>query len=209
MVLAAYLTTALVVGAVGAFHLQRDQHLPGPRVMFSMAMWMAAPGRADPDFRRRSARPQHPGASARQGDGDGRSLQESPDGAPLLLFGLPDQAAGRVKYVIEVPKLSSLILKHSLDAPLAGLSHRAARKLAARADHLLVIQDHGRNGIADDGARPSQPLGALARHSPPIPIAAYFRHGDGPGWLHCRAGGLDHHGDRAPAVHGVRAITNG
>src|SRR4030081_1521825 len=42
MVLAAYLTTAFVVGGVGAWHLLRDQHLPGPRVMFSMAMWMAA-----------------------------------------------------------------------------------------------------------------------------------------------------------------------
>src|SRR5437870_8763357 len=41
MVLAAYLTTALVVGAVGAWHLLRDRHLAGPRVMFSMAMWMA------------------------------------------------------------------------------------------------------------------------------------------------------------------------
>ena len=41
MVLAAYLTTALVVGAVGAFHLLRDPHLAGPRMMFSMAMWMA------------------------------------------------------------------------------------------------------------------------------------------------------------------------
>src|SRR6267154_1464620 len=41
MVLAAYLTTALVVGAVGAFHLLRDSHQAGPRVMFSMAMWMA------------------------------------------------------------------------------------------------------------------------------------------------------------------------
>jgi len=41
MVLAAYLTTALVVGAVGAFHLLRDSELAGPRVMFSMAMWMA------------------------------------------------------------------------------------------------------------------------------------------------------------------------
>jgi cytochrome bd-type quinol oxidase subunit 1 len=38
MVLAAYLTTALVVGAVGAFHLLRDSRLAGPRVMFSMAM---------------------------------------------------------------------------------------------------------------------------------------------------------------------------
>ena len=42
MVLAAYLTTAFVVGAVGAFHLLRDSANEGARVMFSMAMWMAA-----------------------------------------------------------------------------------------------------------------------------------------------------------------------
>jgi cytochrome d ubiquinol oxidase subunit I len=44
-----------------------------------------------------------------------------PDGAPLVLFGWPNQAAGRVDYAIEIPKLSSLVLKHDLDAPLAGL----------------------------------------------------------------------------------------
>src|SRR5919108_5396085 len=42
MVLAAYLTTAFVVGGVGAFHLLRDRGNEGARVMFSMAMWMAA-----------------------------------------------------------------------------------------------------------------------------------------------------------------------
>src|SRR4051812_10668750 len=42
MVLAAYLTTALVVGAVGAWHLLRNRRNPGARVMFSMAMWMTA-----------------------------------------------------------------------------------------------------------------------------------------------------------------------
>jgi cytochrome d ubiquinol oxidase subunit I len=41
MVLAAYLTTAFVVGSVGAFHLLRDSHNERARVMFSMAMWMA------------------------------------------------------------------------------------------------------------------------------------------------------------------------
>ena len=39
---AAYLTTALIVGAVGAWHLLRDTANPRARVMFSMAMWMAA-----------------------------------------------------------------------------------------------------------------------------------------------------------------------
>jgi len=41
MVLAAFLTTALVVGAVGALHLLRDKADKEARRMFSMAMWMA------------------------------------------------------------------------------------------------------------------------------------------------------------------------
>ena len=40
MVLAAYLTTALVVGAVGAWHLLRDAADPAARRMFAMAMGM-------------------------------------------------------------------------------------------------------------------------------------------------------------------------
>src|SRR3546814_9657229 len=40
-VTAAFLTTALAVGAVGAWHLLRDRSNPGARKMFSMAMWMA------------------------------------------------------------------------------------------------------------------------------------------------------------------------
>jgi cytochrome d ubiquinol oxidase subunit I len=42
MVIAAYLTVALVVGAVAAFHMLRGQRTPEVRTMFSMAMWMAA-----------------------------------------------------------------------------------------------------------------------------------------------------------------------
>ena len=41
-VIAAYLTTALAVGGVGAGHLLKDRNNPGARNMFSMAMWMAA-----------------------------------------------------------------------------------------------------------------------------------------------------------------------
>jgi cytochrome d ubiquinol oxidase subunit I len=42
-------------------------------------------------------------------------------GAPLVLFGLPDQANARVDYSLEISKLSSLILRHDMNAPLAGL----------------------------------------------------------------------------------------
>jgi cytochrome d ubiquinol oxidase subunit I len=48
-------------------------------------------------------------------------FQSHKDGAPLILFGLPSQSQGRVNYAIEIPKAGSLILKHSLDAPMPGL----------------------------------------------------------------------------------------
>jgi cytochrome d ubiquinol oxidase subunit I len=44
-----------------------------------------------------------------------------PDGAPLILFGLPDQAQGRVRAAVEIPRLGSLVLKHDINAPVAGL----------------------------------------------------------------------------------------
>ena len=42
-------------------------------------------------------------------------------GAPLVLVGLPDQAAGVVRHAVSIPRASSLILRHDADAPLAGL----------------------------------------------------------------------------------------
>jgi len=47
--------------------------------------------------------------------------QSHPAGAPLILFGWPDQAQARIDYEVAIPKLGSLILKHDANAPLAGL----------------------------------------------------------------------------------------
>ncbi|MDH2404973.1 cytochrome ubiquinol oxidase subunit I [Bradyrhizobium sp. SSUT18] len=121
MVLAAYLTTALVVGAVGAYHLMRDRHLAGPRMMFSMAMWMVslvAPIQMLAGDQHGLNTLKHQPAKVMAMEGH---YQSHPNGAPLILFGLPDQAEAKVRYAIEVPKMSSLILKHSPEAPLAGL----------------------------------------------------------------------------------------
>jgi cytochrome d ubiquinol oxidase subunit I len=121
MVLAAYLTTAFVVGAVGAYHLLKDSRLEGPRVMFSMAMWMAAlvaPIQifAGDQHGLNTLEYQPVKVMAMEGH-----FQSHPNGAPLILFGWPDQEKAIVKYALEIPKASSLILKHSLDAPLKGL----------------------------------------------------------------------------------------
>jgi cytochrome d ubiquinol oxidase subunit I len=48
-------------------------------------------------------------------------LWETKRGAPLLLFGWPDQQEEATKFAVEIPKLSSLILTHELDGEVRGL----------------------------------------------------------------------------------------
>ncbi len=120
-VLAAYLTTAFAVGAVGAFHLLRDRANPGARKMFSMAMWMAAivaPIQVIAgDFHGLNTL-EHQPAKVMAMEGH---YESHPDGAPLILLGIPNSAEKRVDYAVSIPKASSLILKHDPNAPLAGL----------------------------------------------------------------------------------------
>ena len=119
--IAAYLTTALAVGGVGAWHLLRKSDTPHVRKMFSMAMWMAAlvaPIQIVAGDMHGINTLQHQPAKVMAMEGH---FDSHPNGAPLILFGLPNQREKRVDYKIEIPKLSSLILKHDLNAPLAGL----------------------------------------------------------------------------------------
>lgn len=120
-VLAAYLTTALVVGGVGGSHLLRGRKNEGVRVMFSMAMGMitvVAPIQILAGDQHGLNTLKHQPVKVMAMEGHFRS---HPDGAPLVLFGWPDMKTGEMLYDVSVPKLSSLILKHSLDAPLDGL----------------------------------------------------------------------------------------
>jgi cytochrome bd ubiquinol oxidase subunit I len=120
-VTAAYLTTALAVGAVGAWHLLRDPKQPHARKMFSMAMWMAAlvaPVQIFVGDLHGLNTLEHQPAKVMAMEGH---FQSHSHGAPLILFGLPDDEHQRMNHAIEIPRLSSLILKHDLDAPLAGL----------------------------------------------------------------------------------------
>jgi cytochrome d ubiquinol oxidase subunit I len=123
MVLAAYLTTAFVVGAVGAWHLLRTPESRGAQIMFSMAMWMAlivAPLQIIAgDFHGINTLEHQPAKiAAMEGHYEG-----FPDGrAPLILFGLPDDATGSTGWKLEIPLLGSLILTHGLDAPIKGLN---------------------------------------------------------------------------------------
>jgi cytochrome d ubiquinol oxidase subunit I len=48
-------------------------------------------------------------------------LWDTQRGAPLVLFGWPDQEEETTRYSLEIPKLSSLILTHDLDGEVKGL----------------------------------------------------------------------------------------
>jgi cytochrome d ubiquinol oxidase subunit I len=120
-VFGAYLTTALVVGAVGAWHLLRDRANEGARVMFAMAMGMiavTAPLQVVAGDQHGLNTLEHQPTKIMAMEGH---FQSHPDGAPLYLFGIPDQEAGVVRYPIAIPNAGSLILQHSLSAPMPGL----------------------------------------------------------------------------------------
>ena len=126
-VTAAYLTTAFIVGGVGAWHLLRrrrrgESASEGTRTMFSMAMWMAAivaPIQIVLGDLHGLNTLEHQPQKVMAMEGH---YESHPDGyAPLYLFGIPDDEAQELRYAVGVPGLSSLILKHSLSAPLDGL----------------------------------------------------------------------------------------
>ncbi|KPF80118.1 cytochrome D ubiquinol oxidase subunit I [alpha proteobacterium AAP81b] len=127
VLLAAYLTTALVVGGAGAFHLLRDRAAgrkptEGIRIMFSMAMWMAAlvaPLQILAGHEHGTNTLQYQPAKIAAMEGHYKSY---PDGeAPLILFGLPDDDAQVTRYKLEVPEIGSLVLGGDTDAPIKGL----------------------------------------------------------------------------------------
>jgi cytochrome d ubiquinol oxidase subunit I len=120
MVLAAYLATAFAVGATGAWHLLRNRDDATARVMFSMALWMAAlvtPLQVVAGDLHGLNTLKHQPAKIAALEGH----FETQRGASLILFGIPDMEAEETRARIEVPKLGSLILMHDLDGELKGL----------------------------------------------------------------------------------------
>ncbi|MEH6629180.1 MAG: cytochrome ubiquinol oxidase subunit I [Halopseudomonas aestusnigri] len=124
MVLAAYLTTAFVVGGVSAWHLYRDSDNQPARIMFSMAMWMAvivAPIQiVAGDFHGLNTLEHQPAKIAAM-----EGHFETQKGAPLILFGIPSMEDEKIYYALEIPKLGSLILTHDLEGEIKGLKEWA------------------------------------------------------------------------------------
>ncbi len=120
MTTASYLTTAFVVGGVSAWYLKHNKYVAEAKVMFAMAMLIAffvAPMQIFfGDIHGLNTLKHQPAKIAAI-----EGIWETKQGSPLRLFGVPDQLSEKTKYTVEIPKLASIILTHSVNGEVKGL----------------------------------------------------------------------------------------
>ena len=124
---AAYLSVALMVGAVGAWHVlcdrQNDRQNERARLMLSMALWLVLFGA-----------PAQIIAGDVQGDNtlhyqpqkvaamEGDWVQPAPGaGEPLVLFAVPHMKTERNSDTVEIPRVASWYLTHTWAGTIKGL----------------------------------------------------------------------------------------
>jgi cytochrome d ubiquinol oxidase subunit I len=122
MTIAAYLSTALFVGASAAWHLLRGNDNDRVRTMLSMAMWMllvTAPIQVVVgDLHGLNTLEHQPAKIAAL---EGHWENTPGEAVPLNLFGWPDMEAETTRFAVQVPHLGSLILTHSWDGQVPAL----------------------------------------------------------------------------------------
>jgi cytochrome bd ubiquinol oxidase subunit I len=137
MTIAAYLATALFVGAAGAWLLLVGRGTPAVRTMLSMAMWMlliVTPIQiAAGDAHGLNTLEYQPAKIAAI---EGHWENKPGESVPLILFGWPDMAAETTRYALQAPGLGSLILTHQWNGRIRGLKEFPAED---RPDSTLVF----------------------------------------------------------------------
>lgn len=122
MAIAAFLATALIVGATSAWHLLRGNDNPQIRKMLAMSMGMilvVAPIQAwVGDAHGLNTLKFQPAKLAAI---EGHWANEPGKGMPLTLFGIPDMKREETRFSLDIPRLGSLLLTHSLDGTIRGL----------------------------------------------------------------------------------------
>ena len=115
-----YVTTGFVVLGVGAYLVRRGTHLADGKRMLLMALGFLSifvPLQIIlGDAHGLNTREHQPAKLAAL-----EGLWDSSSPAPLTLFAIPNQAAERNDYAIEIPYLGSLLLTHSLTGEVKGL----------------------------------------------------------------------------------------
>ncbi len=120
MVVASYITTALVVLGVAAFYLRRDRFVSESRLMMSMALGLLTilvPLQVlIGDLHGRNTLEYQPAKLAAI-----EARWTTASHVPLTLFALPDRQTATNRYALDVPDLGSLILTHDRNGTVRGL----------------------------------------------------------------------------------------
>ena len=115
-----YITTGFVVIAVGAYLIRKRPASLEARTMMSITLWLLTflvPLQIFIGDQHGLNTLEHQPAKVAAME----ALWETTSGMPLVLFTIPDDAAATNNFTIEIPKLGSLILTHSLDGTVKGL----------------------------------------------------------------------------------------
>ena len=121
MGMASFLTGGFVVAGVSAWYLLRNRDVEANKKALSMCLWLLlflTPAQAlIGDFHGLNTLEHQPTkVAAMEGNWETRS------NVPLLLFALPDQENQTNRFELGIPNMASIILKHSADGVIPGLS---------------------------------------------------------------------------------------
>lgn len=124
MAMASFITGGFVVAGVSAWFLLRGRDVEANRRALSMCLWLLlflTPAQAVVgDFHGLNTLEHQPTKVAAM-----EGHWETATNVPLLLFALPDQAAQDNRFEIGIPNLASIILTHSIDGEIPGISEAA------------------------------------------------------------------------------------
>ena len=126
MIIATYIASFLVIGAISAWYLLKKTHLKFAKTCFSFIMWallILVPLQilAGDEVGLVVYHYQPMKTAAMEAN------WETQKGAPLILFAWPNEKTESNDYVISIPKLASVINTHHFDGVLPGLKSVAAK----------------------------------------------------------------------------------
>ena len=121
MLLAAYLSTVMVIAAVSGWYLLRKIHIPFAKTCFSFAMWamlLLIPIQMFVGDMVGSKLDQYQPVKTAAIE----AVWHTQKGAPFVVFAWPDESQQKNLFAIKIPYAASLINKHSIHAALPGLN---------------------------------------------------------------------------------------
>ena len=201
MTIAAYLATALFVGASGAWHLLRGNNTARVRAMLSMAMWMTvivAPIQIEAGDQHGLNTLQYQPEKIAAIEGHWRN--KPGEAVPLILFGWPDMATETTKYAVEIPHLGSAHPDPYMGRTVSRPRRFPRQRPAEFDDGVLDLPDHGRARLPDARRSASGASGSACAATSTIRACSCVSRGDGPFRPPRHPRWMVYDRDRAPAL---------